>query len=269
MTSQGLNNFKDRTMSRTNGAPREGEKRFDDQASGDRASFNENPEVAERAENGNDRAPENDYELARDNGEPRENADQERSRGGSPARQAENGRAEEQKSPRYSSAERRSDRFSQSPYNNRRDSGVEQGDAEDRERHGRRRGSRSGSPGGSRGARHSRSPRDRRADSRDRGRHGDRDGGETCSVYVTGFSRSARREDLHNYFSRVGGEIRDVHVKSKFAFVEYKQPADAAEAVRQLDRTDFDGYKLTVQLSRKSNLISHNQVFERQFQSRI
>lgn len=221
-------------MSRTNGAPREGDKRFDDGASGDRASFNENPEVAERATDGNDRAPENDYELARDNGEPRENADQERSRGGSPARQAENGRAEEQKSPRYSSAERRSERMSQSPYNNRRDSNVEQGDAEDREGRGRRRGSRSGSPVGSpRAARQSRSPRGGRADSRDRDGRRDREsGGETCSVYVTGFSRSARREDLHAYFARVGGEIRDVHVKSKFAFVEYKLPADAAEAVR-------------------------------------
>lgn len=63
---------------------------------------------------------------------------------------------------------------------------------------------------------------------------------------MTGFSRSVRREDLHNFFSRVAGEIREVHVKSKFAFVEYKRPEDAAEAVRMLDRQDLDGYKLTV-----------------------
>lgn len=70
--------------------------------------------------------------------------------------------------------------------------------------------------------------------------------GPYTQVYVTGFSRSSRREDLERHFARGGADIREVVMKSRFAFIEFKRPEDAAVAVRELDRTEFEGRQLTV-----------------------
>ena len=43
-----------------------------------------------------------------------------------------------------------------------------------------------------------------------------------------------------------GADIREVVMKSRFAFIEFKNPEDAAVAVRELDRTEFEGRQLTV-----------------------
>mgnify|MGYP003912464061 CR=1 FL=1 len=65
-------------------------------------------------------------------------------------------------------------------------------------------------------------------------------------MYVTGFSRQSRREDLERYFARGGADIREVVMKSRFAFIEFRRAEDAAIAVRELDKTDFEGRQLTV-----------------------
>ena len=41
---------------------------------------------------------------------------------------------------------------------------------------------------------------------------------------------------------------------SRFAFIDFKESQDAATAVQQLDGTDFEGRKLTVQRSCKSSI---------------
>ena len=46
---------------------------------------------------------------------------------------------------------------------------------------------------------------------------------------------------------------------SRFAFIDFKEPQDAATAVQQLDGTEFEGRKLTVQRSCKSfNRVNNN-----------
>lgn len=35
-------------------------------------------------------------------------------------------------------------------------------------------------------------------------------------------------------------------MKSRFAFIEFRRPEDAAIAVRDLDKTEFEGRQLTV-----------------------
>ena len=69
-------------------------------------------------------------------------------------------------------------------------------------------------------------------------------------MYVTNFPRAARREDLEAHFARDGAEIRNIVMKinSKYAyaFIEFKRPEDAAMAVKELDKTEFDGRELTV-----------------------
>lgn len=67
---------------------------------------------------------------------------------------------------------------------------------------------------------------------------------------MTNFPRAARREDLEAHFARDGAEIRNIVMKinSKYAyaFIEFKRPEDAAMAVKDLDKTEFDGRELTV-----------------------
>ena len=158
-------------------------------------------------------------------------------------------------SPRYSS-ERRSERMSRSPGPRKNSGGY--GDMEPEDRRYRRRGSRSNSPrdGSSpRRMRSPRSPRDNYRPPRRRGsgsqeRGGERDLGPYTNVYVTNFPRAARREDLEAHFARDDAEIRNIVMKinSKYAyaFIEFKRPEDAAMAVKDLDKTEFDGRELTV-----------------------
>lgn len=76
-----------------------------------------------------------------------------------------------------------------------------------------------------------------------------RDQGPYTQVYVTNFPRTSRREDLERHFSRGcgGAEIREVVMKSRFAFIDFRRPEDAAMAVNELDKSEFEGRQLTVQ----------------------
>ena len=71
---------------------------------------------------------------------------------------------------------------------------------------------------------------------------------------MTGFSRSSRQEDLKFFFSRGRDLVQEVIMKSRFAFIEFKRPDDAQAAVAELDNTEFEGRKLTVQRSCKFEL---------------
>lgn len=46
-------------------------------------------------------------------------------------------------------------------------------------------------------------------------------------------------------------QIRDIIMKSRFAFIDYKRAEDATAAVRDFDRTEFEGKQLIVQQSCK------------------
>ena len=50
-------------------------------------------------------------------------------------------------------------------------------------------------------------------------------------------------------------------MKSNFAFITFKHPADAAFAVKEFDRTDFEGRQLTVERSRKYNDLLSRLIF--------
>lgn len=133
----------------------------DREGSPDRTSHQENPEVTDRAGE-----PVNRVDDAPDfPDQPVENGEEgapveERSRGGSPParRVEENGDAAEHKSPRYSDEDRASARGSRSPAP-RRDSGINENDAEDRGGRRGRRDSSMNSRGSRQGRRSPRSPR--------------------------------------------------------------------------------------------------------------
>ena len=71
----------------------------------------------------------------------------------------------------------------------------------------------------------SRSPRQRRrSDSRSRGGMSPRskpDDAEFTQIYVAGISRSTTADDLEKVFEQIG-PIRDIVMKNKYAFIDYK-----------------------------------------------
>ena len=73
-------------------------------------------------------------------------------------------------------------------------------------------------------------------------------------IYVGGFPSSTRRDDLQRHFSSNGAQVHEVIMKKKFAFIEFKRPEEAAQAVKDFDRTQFDGRPLVVELSCKFGL---------------
>jgi len=93
-----------------------------------------------------------------------------------------------------------------------------------------------------------RDSRDDRSQSSRRGAAAENDASFT-QLYVAGISRSVRSESLRRFFEQVG-EVTDIVIKSKYAFINFKRHEDAVIAIKELDCATFDGYKLTVQQSR-------------------
>eukprot|EP01117_Protostelium_nocturnum_P001572 TRINITY_DN118_c0_g1_i6.p2 TRINITY_DN118_c0_g1~~TRINITY_DN118_c0_g1_i6.p2 ORF type:complete len:135 (-),score=43.45 TRINITY_DN118_c0_g1_i6:712-1116(-) len=81
------------------------------------------------------------------------------------------------------------------------------------------------------------------------------DGGrETQTLYVAGLSISINERDVEDKFAKYGkivscrlmkdprsGESRGI------AFIRFDTPAEASEALRHLDRTEFDGQQISVE----------------------
>jgi hypothetical protein len=69
-------------------------------------------------------------------------------------------------------------------------------------------------------------------------------------LYVAGISRSVRSDSLRRYFEEVG-EVTDIVLKSKYAFINFRSHEDAAAAIKRFDGSQFEGLKLIVQQSSK------------------
>ena len=122
----------------------DGKRRYEEDRSlsGDRNSYQENPEVTERAaENNHERSPVNNFEPSKENADVGRNERSPRDDGSPQIRHDENGEMIEHKSPREYRQEERSDRDSISRSLGRQNSGYDNADPEDR-RVGRRRDSR-------------------------------------------------------------------------------------------------------------------------------
>ena len=57
-------------------------------------------------------------------------------------------------------------------------------------------------------------------------------------MYVTGFPRGVRDDDLDRVFGDIG-PLKDIIMKGKYAFVEYQNHEDAVAAVKELNKIDF------------------------------
>jgi RNA recognition motif-containing protein len=57
-----------------------------------------------------------------------------------------------------------------------------------------------------------------------------------------------RYENVRELFDKCG-EIEDLHIKTKYAFIKYKKHEDAVYAIKELHDTMYEGQKLTVERS--------------------
>uniref|UniRef100_A0A5S6Q0H4 RRM domain-containing protein n=1 Tax=Trichuris muris TaxID=70415 RepID=A0A5S6Q0H4_TRIMR len=72
-----------------------------------------------------------------------------------------------------------------------------------------------------------------------------------CKVFVGGLPEGASRNELEDVF-RQFGQLRNVWVARRppgFAFVEFEDPRDALDSVRNLDGTKMFGVRIRVELS--------------------
>jgi arginine/serine-rich splicing factor 1/9 len=83
-------------------------------------------------------------------------------------------------------------------------------------------------------------------------------GDDACKVYVGNLPQHIKTRDLDDVFYKYG-KIVDVDLKNTrggdaipFAFVEFEDPRDAEDAVRERDGYTFDGCKLRVEYPRSS-----------------
>eukprot|EP00640_Fibrocapsa_japonica_P009590 CAMPEP_0113936532 /NCGR_PEP_ID=MMETSP1339-20121228/3431_1 /TAXON_ID=94617 /ORGANISM="Fibrocapsa japonica" /LENGTH=88 /DNA_ID=CAMNT_0000939045 /DNA_START=85 /DNA_END=347 /DNA_ORIENTATION=+ /assembly_acc=CAM_ASM_000762 len=68
-------------------------------------------------------------------------------------------------------------------------------------------------------------------------------------IYIGRLGSRTRERDLEDAFSRFGRILR-LDLKFGFAFIEYEDPRDAEDAIRDMDGRDFDGGRIVVEPSR-------------------
>jgi len=67
-----------------------------------------------------------------------------------------------------------------------------------------------------------------------------------CRVYVGHLHSRTRERDIRDEFERYG-RILACKLKNRFCFIDYEDPRDADEAIRDMDGRDFDGEKIVVE----------------------
>jgi len=68
-------------------------------------------------------------------------------------------------------------------------------------------------------------------------------------VYLGGIPPRTREKDIERFFRKYG-RIRDILIKSKYAFIEFEDYRDADDAVYDLHGTDFLGDRVTCELAK-------------------
>lgn len=67
-------------------------------------------------------------------------------------------------------------------------------------------------------------------------------------LYVNGLPRNVSQERVMSHFSRIG-EVENLSIKQKYAFIKYVKHDDAVCAISELHNSILDGYKLVVERS--------------------
>ena len=71
-------------------------------------------------------------------------------------------------------------------------------------------------------------------------------------IWVGGITRSITDEHLRELFDKFG-PIKEIIMKGKYAFVHFREPKDATEAVQSVDGQMFEGAQLTVQKTKSKD----------------
>ena len=107
------------------------------------------------------------------------------------------------------------------------------------------------SPGSHSGGSRSPRPGRGRSDSRDRRMSpGDKQEDSFTQIYVAGISRTTTADELEKLFEPCG-QIRDIIMKNKYAFIDFKDHRDAVDAIKRLNGKSHYGDTLIVEQSRK------------------
>jgi len=69
---------------------------------------------------------------------------------------------------------------------------------------------------------------------------------DDCKIYVGHLHSRTRERDIRDEFERYG-RIVALKMKNRFCFIDYEDPRDADEAIRDMDGRDFDGEKIVVE----------------------
>ncbi|KAI9496220.1 hypothetical protein BDB00DRAFT_136999 [Zychaea mexicana] len=69
-------------------------------------------------------------------------------------------------------------------------------------------------------------------------------------LFVGNLNRHVRERDIKDLFSKLG-RLQDYEIVDDFAFVEYEDARDAADAIKEFDGTRLEGDRIIVEYARK------------------
>ncbi|KAI7854564.1 hypothetical protein BDC45DRAFT_129393 [Circinella umbellata] len=82
------------------------------------------------------------------------------------------------------------------------------------------------------------------------GRGGARNTDRLRRLYIGNLNRHVRERDVKELFSQIG-PMKDCEIVENFAFVEYEEPRDAADAIKEFDGSRLEGDRIIVEYARK------------------
>jgi len=70
-------------------------------------------------------------------------------------------------------------------------------------------------------------------------------------VFVGRLGDHTREKDIDRFFRDIG-RVRDIQMKTGYAFVDFDDPRDADDAVYEMNNRDLCGVRVTVEFARLS-----------------
>ena len=71
-------------------------------------------------------------------------------------------------------------------------------------------------------------------------------------LFVTKYPYYFKERDIGDLFEKFGS-LKEIAMKANYAFVEFDDPADAEDCIKEMDGKNIEGKRIVVELTKQNN----------------